>query len=410
MVTPSADPTDRDICVIVPTIREYDCVRAYVENARAHDFDVSRLHFVLVTEDFCATEAMADMLADLDVAGEVFDGTRRETWYDHHDVTAYGELIPAASHAETSFGLLYMWANPTFEYGVFIDDDTLPHADVDYFGRHLENLAFAGDVERVRSDTQWVNVLYQRAADHGLYPRGYPYAAMGETVETDTVTLDGGRVVASQGLWTNVPDLDAVRILMDGDLEGQAQTRTTAADFERDFVAARGNYLTVCSMNLAFRREVIPAFYQLPMDDNEWEVGRFDDIWSGVFLKRACDVLGTQIYSGDPLCEHNKAPRSTFDDLHNEVAGLELNEHLWEIVDDVAAADVGRDVEARSETDGRPDAADYAAVYAAMADRLADGTFESYRNGAFLRYGGEHMRDWLDCLDAIRRTPAVADD
>jgi len=37
-------------------------------------------------------------------------------------------------------------------------------------------------------------------------------------------------------------------------------------------------------MNLAFRREVIPAFYQLPMDDNEWEVGRFDDIWSGVFL------------------------------------------------------------------------------------------------------------------------------
>ena len=410
MVTPSADPTDRDICVIVPTIREYDCVRAYVENARAHDFDVSRLHFVLVTEDFCATEAMADMLAELDVAGEVFDGTRRETWYDHHDVTAYGELIPAASHAETSFGLLYMWADPTFEYGVFIDDDTLPHADVDYFGRHLENLAFAGDVERVRSDTQWVNVLYQRAADHGLYPRGYPYAAMGETVETDTVTLDGGRVVASQGLWTNVPDLDAVRILMDGDLEGQAQTRTTAADFERDFVAARGNYLTVCSMNLAFRREVIPAFYQLPMDDNEWEVGRFDDIWSGVFLKRACDVLGTQIYSGDPLCEHNKAPRSTFDDLHNEVAGLELNEHLWEIVDDVAAADIGRDVEARSETDGRPDAADYAAVYAAMADRLADGTFESYRNGAFLRYVGEHMRDWLDCLDAIRRTPAVADD
>ena len=293
---------------------------------------------------------------------------------------------------------------------MFIDDDTLPHADVDYFGRHLENLAFAGDVERVRSDTQWVNVLYQRAADHGLYPRGYPYAAMGETVETDTVTLDGGRVVASQGLWTNVPDLDAVRILMDGDLEGQAQTRTTAADFERDFVAARGNYLTVCSMNLAFRREVIPAFYQLPMDDNEWEVGRFDDIWSGVFLKRACDVLGTQIYSGDPLCEHNKAPRSTFDDLHNEVAGLELNEHLWEIVDDVAAADVGRDVEARSETDGRPDAADYAAVYAAMADRLADGTFESYRNGAFLGYVGEHMRDWLDCLDAIRRTPAVADD
>jgi len=410
MVTTPADPTDRDVCVIVPTIREYDCVRAYVENARAHEFDVSRLHFVLVTEDFCETEAMADMLADLDVAGEVFDGTRREAWYDRHGVTAYGDLIPAASHAETSFGLLYMWADPTFEYGVFIDDDTLPHADADYFGRHLRNLAFAGDVERVRSDTQWVNVLYQRADEHGLYPRGYPYAAMDETVETDTATLDGGSVVASQGLWTNVPDLDAVRILMDGDLEGQAQTRTTAADFERDFVAAPGHYLTVCSMNLAFRREVVPAFYQLPMDDNEWEVGRFDDIWSGVFLKRACDLLGTQIYSGDPLCEHNKAPRSTFDDLHNEVAGLELNEHLWELVDDVEPTDVDADLTDYAETGDRPDATDYAAVYAAMADRLADGTFDSYRNGAFLTYVGEHMREWLDCLDAIRRTPAVADD
>ena len=410
MVTTPADPTDRDVCVIVPTIREYDCVRAYVENARAHEFDVSRLHFVLVTEDFCETEAMADMLADLDVAGEVFDGTRREAWYDRHGVAAYGDLIPAASHAETSFGLLYMWADPTFEYGVFIDDDTLPHADADYFGRHLRNLAFAGDVERVRSDTQWVNVLYQRADEHGLYPRGYPYAAMDETVETDTATLDGGSVVASQGLWTNVPDLDAVRILMDGDLEGQAQTRTTAADFERDFVAAPGHYLTVCSMNLAFRREVVPAFYQLPMDDNEWEVGRFDDIWSGVFLKRACDLLGTQIYSGDPLCEHNKAPRSTFDDLHNEVAGLELNEHLWELVDDVEPTDVDADLTDYAETGDRPDATDYAAVYAAMADRLADGTFDSYRNGAFLTYVGEHMREWLDCLDAIRRTPAVADD
>jgi hypothetical protein len=255
-----------------------------------------------------------------------------------------------------------------------------------------------------------VNVLYQRADEHGLYPRGYPYAAMDETVETDTATLDGGSVVASQGLWTNVPDLDAVRILMDGDLEGQAQTRTTAADFERDFVAAPGHYLTVCSMNLAFRREVVPAFYQLPMDDNEWEVGRFDDIWSGVFLKRACDVLGTQIYSGGPLCEHNKAPRSTFDDLHNEVAGLELNEHLWELVDDVEPTDVDADLTDCAEPGDRPDAADYAAVYAAMADRLADGTFESYRNGAFLTYVGEHMREWLDCLDAIRRTPAVADD
>jgi hypothetical protein len=382
-----------DICVVVPTIRDYQCVRSYVENAREHGFDESRLYFLLVTEDFCETGAMEAMLDDLDVAGAVFDGSRREEWYERQDISEYAGVVPAASHAETSFGLLYMWDNPRFEYGVFVDDDTLPHEGEDFFGRHLENLAFGGEIERVASDEQWVNVLYQAADDHGLYPRGYPYSAMDETVETDTVEIDRGSVVASQGLWTNVPDLDAVRILMDGDLQGQAQTRTTAGDFGGDFVAARGNYLTVCSMNLAFRREVIPAFYQLPMDDNRWDVGRFDDIWSGVFLKRACDVLGRRIYNGRPLCEHNKAARSTFDDLHNEVAGLELNEHLWSLIDDVGG-----------------DANDYAGVYRAMADALLAAETDAYRNGEFLHYVGERMHDWLDALSTLERVPAAADD
>ncbi|ELY87417.1 alpha-1,4-glucan-protein synthase [Natrinema altunense] len=381
----------QDICVVVPTIREYECMRSYFANARNHGFDLDRLHVVLVTEDFCETDEMESMLEDEGVSGEVFDGSRREEWYADHGVSEYGHIVPAASHAETSFGLLYMWAHDEFDYGFFIDDDTLPHEDQDFFGTHMENIAFEGEVEEVSSDEQWVNVLYQNADVHGLYPRGYPYSAMGETVETDTTEIGGGEVVASQGLWTNVPDLDAVRILMDGDLEGQAQTRTSSDDFGDDFVAARGNYLTVCSMNLAFRREVIPAFYQLPMDDNEWDVGRFDDIWSGVFLKRACDVLGTRIYNGAPLCEHNKAPRSTFDDLNNEVPGLELNEHLWRVIDDVGG-----------------DADSYAGVFEAMADELADGDWEAYNNGEFFNYVGEHMRDWLDCLATLRPASGLA--
>jgi hypothetical protein len=380
----------QDICVIVPTIREYECMRAYFENARRHDFDLSRIHVVLVTEDFCDTDEMEAMLEEEGVSGEVFDGSRRQEWYEANDIAEYSHVVPAASHAETSFGLLYMWAYERFEYGFFIDDDTLPHEEDDFFGRHMENLAFEGEIESVNSDEQWVNVLYQNADEHGLYPRGYPYAAMDESVKTDTAVVDD--VVASQGLWTNVPDLDAVRILMDGDLQGQAQTRTSRADFEGDFIAAEDNYLTVCSMNLSFKREVIPAFYQLPMDENAWDVGRFDDIWSGVFLKRACDVLDKDIYNGYPLCEHNKAPRSTFDDLTNEVAGLELNEHLWEIIDDVGE-----------------DADSYAEVFEAMAAELRDGDWE-YNNGAFFNHVGEYMGDWLDCLDALQRVPAAADD
>jgi hypothetical protein len=376
---------------MVPTIREYECMRSYFQNARDHDFDLSRLHVVLITEDFCDTDEMQAMLDEEGVDGEVFDGSRREEWFEAHDVSEYSHIVPAASHAETSFGLLYMWAGD-YDYGFFIDDDTLPH-DEDFFGTHMENLDFEGEIESVSSDEQWVNVLYQNAEEHDLYPRGYPYSAMHESVETETTEVDN--IVASQGLWTNVPDLDAVRIPMDGDLQGQAQTRTTREDFEGDFVAAEDNYLTVCSMNLAFEREVIPAFYQLPMDENEWDVGRFDDIWSGVFLKRACDILDKQIYNGLPLCEHNKAPRSTFDDLNNEVPGLELNEHLWEIVDEVD-----------------PDLSDaddpYARIFAAMAEELADGDWSEYNNGDFFNYIGEFMGDWLDCLEGIEQAAEPA--
>ena len=383
-----------EICVIVPTIREYECVREYVANAREHGFDTDRLEFVLVTEDFCDTEEMAAMLDDLGVEGRVFDGSARDQWFEDHGVAEYRHLIPAASHAQTSFGLLYMWVEG-HDRGLFIDDDTLPHGDVDFFGTHMANLDYRGAIEAVDSEERWVNVLYDTDTD--LYPRGYPYAAMDETVHTETTTVSD--VVASQGLWTNVPDLDAVRILMDGDLQGQAQTRLAAEDYGADFVAAPGQYLTVCSMNLAFERAVIPAFYQFPMDDNEWDVGRFDDIWSGVVLKRACDLLGKQIYNGAPLCEHNKAPRSTFGDLTNEVAGLELNEHVWEVVDTVETADSFR------------------AAAEGVAEALRDGEFEEYENGPFLNYCGEYLADWLACLDALdadehehsRPAPATTD-
>jgi hypothetical protein len=383
---------DADTCVVAPTIREPGFVREYVANARAHGH-ADRLFFLLVTEEFCDTAGMERMLEELDVDGAVFDGPARERWFAGQGVDRFSHLIPEASHAQTSFGLLYLWAGD-FEYGVFLDDDTAPH-DTDFFGRHYDNLARTGEVTHVRSDERWVNVLYQNHDEHGLYPRGYPYSAMEETVETTTEPVD--RVVASQGLWTNVPDLDAVRILMDGDLQGQATTLTGREDYDEEFVAAPGQYLTVCSMNLAFRREVVPAFYQLPMDDNEWGVGRFDDIWSGVFLKRAADVLGDSVLTGYPLCEHNKAPRSTFDDLASEAAALELNEHVWRLVDDA-----GEDAES------------YAEAYTAMADALLAAD-PDYRNADFLAHVGEYMHDWLACLDALQgqtaeRSAAAADD
>ncbi len=371
-----------DTCVLVPTVRNPDCIAAYVRNARTNGFDTDRLHVILITENFCDVEAMEALLRRLNVSGDVFDENARNDWFASHGLRAHADVIPANSHAETSFGLLWMLTHPEYEYGIFIDDDTAPHPDFDFFGAHLDHLGAREHVEHVRSDERWVNVLYQNVERHGLYPRGYPYSAMGETVTTDR--QDSNEIVASQGLWTNVPDLDAVRILMDGDLRGQAQTLTRREDFTGNFVASEGQYLTVCSMNLGFKREVIPAFYQFPMDDNEWGIGRFDDIWSGLTLKKAADMLDKSVVTGYPLCEHNKAERSTFSDLNNEVPALELNEHFWKAIADA------------------PDtAADYYDAYEGMIEAVDAYDFSTYQNAEFISLTVEKMRQWLDVCRAL---------
>ena len=169
---------------------------------------------------------------------------------------------------------------------------------------------------------------------------------------------------------------------MDGNLQGQSNTMTIKKDFKDNFVVKKDNFLTVCSMNLGFRREVIPIFYQLPMDDNIWKVGRFDDIWSGLNLKKAGDLLGKHIYNGHPLCVHNKAPRSTFRDLSYEVAGLELNEYYSSII---------------KSAEGQT----YKEIGLSIADRLKTSSKRNIYNSQFLQICGEHMEDWVKLITII---------
>lgn len=318
--------------IIITSVRNPKVISDYNENLEIHEHDSQKPFFLIVTENDVKKEYV-DQLKDLGLEGEVFDQVDREKFMISNNIGGYIDLIPRHSHAETSFGLLYMWINKEFDNGFFIDDDTVPINKFDFFGNHLANLNFQGDVDLVSSDKKWVNVLYQSFKEKHLYPRGYPYSKMNEKIKIEKINIKSGQVYISQGLWTNIPDLDAIRILMDGDLNGQSKTRMTVADYKNNFVSKVNNYQTVCSMNLAFRRAIIPAFYQMPMDSNPYKIGRFDDIWSGLIAKKVLDKVGGYIINGYPLCEHNKTPRSTFKDLNAEAPGYESNEHFSESID-----------------------------------------------------------------------------
>ncbi|MEM0290170.1 MAG: hypothetical protein QXD10_09655 [Metallosphaera sp.] len=316
--------------VIIPSVRNPHVISDYISNAIEHDFNYKNLFFLILTEDFVDKSKYEKELKDYNADGLVMNEKDRGEFLKENDLSEFEGLIPKRSHAETSFGLLYLYLNKEFDYAFLIDDDTRPENAFDFFGQHIKNLNFSGEITEVSSSKGWVNVLYQNFAKFRLYPRGFPYSKMGEEITTKRVKINEGDVWMSQGLWTNVPDLDAIRILMDGDLNGQSKTRLSVSDFTENFVVAKRNFLTICSMNLALRREIVPFFYQFPMDDNPWKIGRFDDIWSGVVAKVILDSLNKYVITGFPLCQHNKAPRSTFKDLISEAPGYESNEYFSE--------------------------------------------------------------------------------
>jgi len=148
-------------------------------------------------------------------------------------------------------------------------------------------------------------------------------------------------------------------------------------------IVDKGTYFAICSMNTSFRREVIPAFYQLYM--NVMGVDRFDDIWSGIFIKRIADHLGHKICLGKPAVIHDKRPRSVFKDLKKEIDGMVLNEILWKVAD--------TDISGFS----------YSDAYLSLADLLEKGIaslqVEDYRR--FMQLQVERMRLWVDIIDYL---------
>jgi hypothetical protein len=89
----------------------------------------------------------------------------------------------------------------------------------------------------------------------------------------------------------------------------------------------------MCGMNVAFRPEVVPAFYFLLMG-RDYEYDRFGDIWAGILVKKICDHLGYAVHSGEPAVSHQRAS-NVWANLRKEAPGLEVNESFWQAVDRV---------------------------------------------------------------------------
>ena len=266
------------------------------------------------------------------VAHKFYGPSERKTWFKRRFASAserIASVIPVKCHAENSFGFL-----AAFEEGadviIELDDDVAYTGKHDFVAEHMSNLKTGRGVT-VSSTSRWYNPMndLKLNVQGAVFPRGFPY---------DPQTRDQGYserqssvdCVLNMGMWTGNPDLDSVTILSHGGLNGYCAIRSLGLK-RRKVVVDTGTYLPICSMNAAFRAEIVPAFYQLYM--NYEGLDRFDDIWSGIFLKKISDHLGKHIAVGSPTAEHRKSERSIFRDLRREMEGIAINEFLWKIVD-----------------------------------------------------------------------------
>jgi len=172
---------------------------------------------------------------------------------------------------------------------ITLDDDVTPIGDT--IKDHVEAL-------NKKVPVSWISTTSE-------YTRGFPYGIR-----------DEAEVVLSHGVWEGSGDWDAPTQLVMGEKRKM--------DFFKGPIP-KGTYYPMCSMNLAFKRKMLPYIYHAP-----WLMGinRFDDIFAGILSKREIDKRGWAVVSGYAVVNHERAS-DPFKNLINEAPGILLNETFW---------------------------------------------------------------------------------
>ena len=218
-------------------------------------------------------------------------------------------IIPRKVSAIRNYGFLQAYKLGA-DIIITLDDDCYPVKNHNLVKLHQKNLG-------LKTPQNWVNTYPD---SRHMYTRGMPYLNRTQMP-----------VMVSHGLWTNVLDFDGPTHL---------QNLEFKAEFAEHFlqIIPSNSYYPMCSMNLAFRKEVIPLMYFPLMGEDKfgkkWGYDRFDDIWAGIFSKKIMDHLGLAVVNGAPFIEHRKAS-DPFKNLIKEAEGIEVNEKIWSEVDKV---------------------------------------------------------------------------
>lgn len=187
------------------------------------------------------------------------------------------------------FALAYKLIKP--DIYITLDDDEVPNGDT--IQDHI-------DILNKKVPISWMSTASE-------YMRGFPYKIR-----------DEAEVVLSHGVWEGIADWDAPTQLVMGN---------RPVTFPK-MPIPKGIFFPMCIMNLAFKPQVLPWIFQPPQGEVP-KIWRFDDMWSGVMVKRAIDEHGWAAVTGYSRVTHQRMS-NVWNNLKHEGTGLLLNETFWE--------------------------------------------------------------------------------
>jgi hypothetical protein len=305
------------------------------------------------------------------------------TWSDRRRILGRHEIaIPKGTGACRDLGFYLAWKEgDADEVVVALDDDcVVESAD---FLRRVQS-ALGGSPRPVAFGAgKHFNIfdLYADDAIRSSFPRGFPYAARRGYRAWWTKPATDVPAMLNLGLWKVFLDINAVdRAVAESAAYPDADLRIDSV------VVPPGVLVSVCSGNMQFRRAVIPAIYQLPMNVEiipGLAVNRFGDIWGGFIAKTLMDLRGDALSVGRPLVHHMRV---------GPVLANARHEHLGHLVNEEFI-----DLLGRAATDIHP--AGYLDMVSDLRERfasLAAGTSPILK--AYLRSLHESLGSWVAAL------------
>ena len=280
--------------LVIPTIRNLDFLRSWGEA-------FSSCHLIIVGDRYGS---------EIDLPKAKFSSIKLVTRQDIDD--EFGKDAWIFSRHNAGIRCYGFWK--AYQAGadvvVTLDDDCFPAGD-NLIKGHLDNLNF-------KIPLSWINTYPN---PKWMFTRGMPYKNRNKI-----------KVCLSHGLWSGALDLDGI-----------TEVRLKRLLNEQKYPPIRqlipsGYFYPMCSMNMAFRREIMPLMFFPMMGEDpfgkKWPYDRFDDIWAGIFSKKIMDHLNLGVINGSPFVLHKKASKPK-ENYSKEINGLKINEMIWKLVNDV---------------------------------------------------------------------------